>query len=179
MPKESLMDNREQVFRSWIDRHKGLLFKVIRAYASTLDDQDDLFQEILLQLWQSIPRYRGDAKETTWIYRVALNTALVWVRTQSRLRKKHDRILADAVEQQRVPAATDDPGRDDHLVERLYQAIRQLPVIDASLMLLHLDGVSYEEMAEVLGITKTHVGVRLNRAKKKLGEIMEGVNNEL
>jgi RNA polymerase sigma-70 factor (ECF subfamily) len=173
------MENREQVFKSWIDRHKGLLFKVIRAYASTLDDQDDLFQEILLQLWQSIPRYRGDAKETTWIYRVALNTALVWVRTQKRLRKKHERILADVVEQQRIPAAPNNTARDEQLVECLYQAIRQLPVIDASLMLLHLDGVSYEDMAEVLGITKNHVGVRLNRAKKKLGEIMEGVNHEL
>lgn len=173
------MDNREQVFRSWIERHQGLLFKVIRAYASTIEDQDDLFQEMLLQLWQSIPKYRGEAKETTWIYRVALNTALVWVRTQKRQRKKHERILKDTIAEQRIPNEVNDGVRDDKLVEQLYQAIRQLPVIDASLMLMHLDELSYEEMGQVVGITKNHVGVRLNRAKKKLGEIIKGVRHEL
>ena len=173
------MDTREQLFKVWLDRHKGLLFKVIRTYATTLDDQDDLFQEILLQIWQSIPHYRGDAKETTWIYRVALNTALLWMRNQKRTRRKHDRILAETREQQRVAVATDELVHDAQYVENLYQAIRQLPMIDSSLILLHLDGVSYEEMAEVLGLTKTHVGVRLNRAKKTLAEIMKGLNHEL
>ncbi|MCE5230511.1 RNA polymerase sigma factor [bacterium] len=173
------MATRDQIFQSWIERHKGLLLKVIRSYESTLDGQDDLFQEILVQLWNSIPHFRNESRETTWIYRVALNTALVWVRTQKRSRAKHRRILESAIEQQRAnPCAATVAANSDDAVESLYRAIRRLPVIDASLILMHLDGVSYDEMADVLGITKSHAGVRLSRAKQKLAELMKGVSDE-
>jgi RNA polymerase sigma-70 factor (ECF subfamily) len=76
------MDARKQrqLFDDWLHQHKGILFKIIRAYAVSAYDQDDLFQEISLQLWRSIPDFRGEAKPSTWIYRVALYTAAVWAR---------------------------------------------------------------------------------------------------
>lgn len=174
-----MMDRRESVFMSWVERYRGLLFKVVRAYARTLDEQEDLFQEILLQLWRSVPNYRGEAKETTWIYRVAFNAALAWVRAQKRRRHRSQRILEGVVERQRLAPEPEEASKWAALIERLYQAIHQLPEVDASLILMRLDGVDYAEMAEVLGMTTNGVGVRLHRAQKKLGELMKGASDEL
>ena len=71
---------QETIFRRWLDAHLGLILKIVRGYAATPQDQDDLFQDVLLQVWSSIPAFRGEAKETTWIYRVAFNTSLAWHR---------------------------------------------------------------------------------------------------
>jgi RNA polymerase sigma-70 factor, ECF subfamily len=77
MPKHSMSPlERETIFRRWLDAHLGLMLKIVRGCAATPQDQDDLFQDVLLQVWSSIPAFRGEAKETTWIYRVAFNTAL-------------------------------------------------------------------------------------------------------
>jgi RNA polymerase sigma-70 factor (ECF subfamily) len=169
---------QETLFRRWLDEHLGLMLKVVRGCAGSPQDQDDLFQDVLLQIWRSIPAFRGEAKETTWIYRVAFNTALAWRRGERRRREGHERFLKFGAEPQAQPGPAD-PLPEQEIVERLYAAIRQLPKVDASLALMHLDGVSYQEMGEVLGISENYVGVKLNRIRKQLAEQLKGVIDEL
>jgi RNA polymerase sigma-70 factor (ECF subfamily) len=163
-------DKWEKTFKQWFGEHQGLIFKVIRAYAAAADDQDDLFQEILLQMWLSIPRFAGKAKVSTWVYRVALNTALVWNRSEKKRRKNRDRLLTFAPQHQ-----ADCSGQSGEIIRRLYEAIRRLPKIDASIVLMFLDGLAYSEMAEILGISESNVGVKLNRAKKQLAYLLKGL----
>src|SRR3982074_1943109 len=85
--------DQEAIFRRWLDEHIGLMLKVVRCCAASPQDQDDLFQDVLLQIWSSIPAFRGEAKETTWIYRVAFNTALAWRSVPRRGREGHDRFV--------------------------------------------------------------------------------------
>lgn len=127
-----------------------------------------------MQLWQSIPSFKQKSKPSTWIYRVALNTAL----TKRRSDKKHRQ------RQQTLDLDTQNAGHASHFslnesdnIKQLYNAIRQLPKIDRSLMLMHLDGLNHGEIAEVLGITENHVNVKLHRAKKRIAVLMKGVVN--
>jgi RNA polymerase sigma-70 factor, ECF subfamily len=166
-------DKRETTFKQWLGEHQGLIFKVIRAYAATADDQDDLFQEILLQMWLSIPRFAGKAKVSTWLYKVALNTALVWNRSEKR-RRKHSTPMTVFRPQQ-----SNCSGQSEEIIGRLYEAIRKLSKVDASVVLMHLDGLAYSEMAEILGISESNVGVRLNRAKKQLALILDGLIDDV
>jgi RNA polymerase sigma-70 factor (ECF subfamily) len=163
-------DKCETTFKQWLGEHQGLIFKVVRAYAATADDQDDLFQEILLQLWFSIPNFQGKAKVSTWVYRVALNTALVWNRGEKKRRKNRDRLLTVAPQDQAGCSV-----QSGEIIGRLYEAIRELSKVDASVVLMHLDGLAYSEMAEILGISEGNVGVKLNRAKKQLALILDGL----
>jgi RNA polymerase sigma-70 factor (ECF subfamily) len=161
----------EALFRTWIVDHQGALLKVARAYTLTTEDCQDLAQEILLQVWRSLPHFQGRANATTWFYRVALNTALGWRRKESRRRSRQQPILAvETMPIDRLDCAEDVVQRE--AVERLYAAIRRLPKADAALVLLHLDDLSYRQMADVLGISEGNVGVKLNRVKKTLGELM-------
>ena len=166
------------MFRRWLDAHLGLILKVVRGCAAAPQDQDDLFQDVCLQLWQSIPAFRGEAKETTWIYRVAFNTALAWRRGERRRREGHDTFFKLEVLPQLQPGHTEAPPEQE-IVQQLYAAIRQLPKVDTSLALMHLDGLSYTEMAEVLGISENYIGVKLNRIRKQLAEQLKGVVDEL
>jgi RNA polymerase sigma-70 factor (ECF subfamily) len=170
-------EDQESLFRRWLVEHGGTVFKVARAYTLTAEDCQDLAQEILLQVWRSLPQFEGRASAATWSYRVTLNTALGWHRQERRRRARQqplwelEDLLADGLE-----SATQIDQRE--AVERLYAAIRQLPKADAALVLLFLDDLSYREMAEVLGISESNVGVKLNRAKKALGQLMKGELDE-
>ncbi|HEX2993823.1 MAG TPA: sigma-70 family RNA polymerase sigma factor [Anaerolineales bacterium] len=157
------MDERKQkqIFAEWIRQHKGIVFKIIRAYAFNPSDQDDLFQEISLQLWQSIPEFRGEAKSSTWIYRVALYAATVWVRREKK--RPPTQPLADM--EHVLTAATQ--SHDDRS-DWLYEQIGQLEPIDRSVCLLLLDGFSYKEMADLLGVSESNVGVKVHRIKQYL-----------
>jgi RNA polymerase sigma-70 factor (ECF subfamily) len=163
---------QESIFRRWLSEHQGLLRRVVRSFASTSEDQEDLLQEILLQVWISLPGFRGDSKETTWLYRLAFNTAMVWQRKEKRRRVKHEAFSSMIGE---GPIAPD--GAVDELIERLYAAIRGLPKLEASLALMLLDGLSHREMGEVLGMSENHVGVRLHRIRKQLAEQLKGLES--
>jgi RNA polymerase sigma-70 factor (ECF subfamily) len=158
--------NHELQFRQWLGEHTGLLLKVVRSFAEGPADQDDLFQEILLQVWLSLPGFREDSKATTWLYRVALNTALAWKRTEKkRWRKQSPLSISDVA----PPAGTSSEAqRNDRVVDQLYAAIRALPPAKRALVVLYLDGFTYREIAEVVGISESNVGVSLNRIKKDL-----------
>ncbi len=97
---------RDDVFEQWLSDHKGLILKVVRIYAAAAEDQDDLFQEILLQLWRSIPAFREESKASTWLYKVALHTALAWKRTGT----KHIRSNQTAIRMHDVITFRDDPS---------------------------------------------------------------------
>jgi RNA polymerase sigma-70 factor, ECF subfamily len=166
-----LKENSESLFESWLTEHGGAVLKVARAYTLTNEDCQDLVQEILLQVWQSLPQFGGRASPSTWFYRVALNTALGWHRKERRRQTRQHPIL----EPEDLPVAGPDSAQhavQRELLERLYVAIRRLPKTDTALVLLYLDGLSYRQMADVLGISESHVGVKLNRAKKALGALM-------
>lgn len=170
-------EEQEKVFRRWLAEHAGLMWKVVRAFAGEPADQSDLLQEISLQLWMSLPALRGEAKESTWIYRVAFNTALVWKRDEKRRHAKHEKFFELNIPPDEPPHQPGQPHADE-MVQMLYDAIRQLPKLDTSLALMHLDGLSYREMSSVLGITESNVGVKLNRIRKQLAEMLKGAGHE-
>ena len=168
---------QEAHFQRWLRDHVGLMLRVVRACAETQHDQDDLLQDVLVNLWSSIPNFRGDSKETTWIYRVAFNTALVWQRGERRRQKHHAMFLNEVAAT--TQSSPDSERSGNELIERLYAANRQLPKVDTSLALMHLDGLSYQEMSEVLGISENYVGVKLTRIRQQLADQLQGVSDEL
>jgi RNA polymerase sigma-70 factor (ECF subfamily) len=172
-----LNETPEARFKSWLRDYGGTVLKVARAYTLRAEECEDLTQEILLQVWRSLPQFQGKASASTWVYRVALNTALGWHRKEGRRRARQQPLLEpEDVQLAGLDSAQQLQQRE--VVERLYAAIRQLPKADAALVLLYLDDLSYREMAEVLGTSENNVGVKLNRAKKALGELMKEVAHE-
>jgi len=174
-----LIDEQKNIFENWLGQYEQLCYKIVRTYADTPHDRDDLFQQIMMQLWSSIPNFANKASPTTWIYRVALNTAMVFKRTERRKKKRHSNMLLD-FEQTSAPH---DPGSDSppdgQIINQLYDAIRALPRIDSSIILMHLDGLTYQQIADVLGISTNNVGVKLNRAKKLLAQQLKGLIDDI
>jgi RNA polymerase sigma-70 factor, ECF subfamily len=173
LPSEDL----ETLFNSWISEHGGAVLKVARAYTRTNEERQDLAQEILFQVWRSLPQFQGRASATTWFYRVALNTALGWHRNERRRQARQQPLFEfEDVSDTALDRAEHMDQRE--MVQQLYAAIRQLPKADAALVLLYLDGLSYRQMTEVLGISESNVGVKLNRAKKTLSELLKVKSHE-
>ncbi len=169
------MNNNQQaaLFKEWLGQYARLMARVARAYTASEADCQDLLQGILFPVWRSIPSFRREASPSTWVYRVALNTALS-VRRRERQRWRF-LPLSD------LPEVGDPGGErmpDQESIESLYAAIRRLPKPDAALVILYLDDLSYRQMAEVLGISETNVGVKLNRVRKALAEKMREVAHE-
>jgi len=156
------VSDQRQVLDQWLGQHNGLIFKVVHAYAFTSHDREDLFQEIATQLWNSIPRFRGDSAVATWLYRVALNSALNWSRKERKHRDRTQPLGGDE------PALRETSAAKDRRLGWLYEQIGQFDHVDRSLTLLLLDGCSYREMAETLGISESYVGVKINRIKTHL-----------
>jgi RNA polymerase sigma factor (sigma-70 family) len=142
--------------------------------ATTANDRNDLLQEVLLAVWKSIPAFRGQAKPTTYLYRVCHNAALLWIRTEKNYRRRVERYGAFAPTE-----ASEPPTLTDERLSRLYAAIHQLKPLDRSLILLALDGLSYRDMAEVFGLSESNVGVKLTRIKAQLTHTLKGNENEL
>jgi RNA polymerase sigma-70 factor, ECF subfamily len=162
---------RNRIFENWIEAHRAILFKVARAYGSTHSDREDLFQEIALQVWHSVAAFRGDSAVATWIYRVALNTALAW----SRKERKHGSGRQDFDAATALLVA---PPERDPRIEWIYQRIAELDQVNRSLALLMLDGFSYRDMSEILGLGESNVGVRINRIKKALAAQLAKEQND-
>jgi RNA polymerase sigma-70 factor, ECF subfamily len=152
---------QKHIFDSWLKQYKALVFKVVRAYAFNAMDKDDLFQEIIMQVWNSIRAFRNESSVITWIYRIALNTAIKWTRKE--WKNQRARTLDE------VQHILQESGiQSDERLTWLYEEIYKLDEIDRSISLLLLDGFSYQEMADILGITSSNVGVKINRIKKYL-----------
>jgi len=168
----------EALFETWRQEHRGIVVKVARSFAPADADAADLQQELWLQIWLSLPAFAGQAKPSTWIYRVCLNTALSWRRGNAR-RERHVDSGADVAQLPSGLASPADRLADREVLAELYAGIRALPDFDRALVLLSLDGLAYREMAEITGLTENHVGVALTRARQRLAELMKGVTDEL
>lgn len=153
----------EERFKAWVSEHVGVLHRVARGFATSADQQD-LLQEMLIAVWRAAPAFRGDSAPSTFIFRVAHNRALTWRRGEARRRKRDSDYQLLHV---------DDAGDEDPLLERLYDAIRQLEPLDRSIVLLSLEGQSYADIAALHGLSETNIGARLSRARQKLTQLTE------
>ncbi|MEK6476441.1 sigma-70 family RNA polymerase sigma factor [Catalinimonas sp. 4WD22] len=155
-------------FTHIISQHQGIIHKVCRIYRDTPEDREDLFQEILYQLWKSWPSFRGEARVSSWMYKVALSTAIARYRKPSLMKStipltKHDEAVREA------PA--EHPEK-----EKLYRAIALLNEGEKAIITLYLDDYAYEEMADIIGISVNYIGVKLNRIKAKLSQLLNPKN---
>jgi RNA polymerase sigma-70 factor (ECF subfamily) len=157
----------EKKFINLINAHQGLIHKVCIMYESNPELRNDLFQEIVLQLWKSFHTFRGEAKITTWMYRIALNTAISGYRKQTRYVKTED---LDEIHYNISEYHITDDGEDN--TQRLQWAIRQLTEIERAMVMMVLEEIPYEEVAETIGITQNNVRVRMNRIREKLRKLM-------
>jgi RNA polymerase sigma-70 factor (ECF subfamily) len=165
------MAGREEEFLELVRENEGRLRKICRVYADGPATQRDLYQDILVELWRSLPDFEGDAEPGTWLYRVALNTAL------SRDRRREVREEATLDDTNPVwDDAFSRPGgelEEQETLDRLYAAIDRLDDVDKALVTMYLDEKSYEQMADVLGISPNYVGVKLHRIKNRLADWLE------
>ena len=151
----------EKEFLNMLAAQKRTVYKVCYIYANDKDSLNDLFQETVLNLWKSFPRYRGDGNITTWVYRIAMNTCITFLR-RSNTRPQTIPMTADVASL----ATTDEETAG--LLHELYKLINQLGKLERALILLWLEERSYQEIADILGISKSNVAVKLTRVKEKL-----------
>lgn len=157
---------KEKYFIELINEHQGLIHKVCMMYENDRDARNDLFQEIVLQLWKSFHTFRGDSKITTWMYHIALNTAI------SGLRKQTRKIQTQDLNDYHLNIAEREPDNPEEDFDKLQWAIRKLSEIDRAMIMMALDEVPYDEIAETMGITQNNVRVRMNRIREKLRKLM-------
>ena len=155
------MSQKEQNFSKLVKENQGLIIKVARMYTNTPDDQQDLFQEIVLQLWRSYDTFKGNSKISTWMYRVALNTAITLFRKTTRTIKTDE--LADFHQ-----PIDDENDENQQQIALLYKVIKMLGDIDRAIVMMYLDDVPYKDIAENIGITEVNARVKMNRLKKTL-----------
>ena len=166
---------QNECFERWLNDHIAILHRVVNSFAVG-DDRKDLMQVIMLAVWKAIPSFRGQAQPATFIYRVSHNAALTWKRSEVNYRKRFEQAEDFAAIE---PLAAVDAVPQEELLERLYAAVRRLPPLDRSLILLSLDGISYRDMSEIHGLSESNVGVRLNRIKQRLFNDLKEAANEL
>lgn len=155
----------EKEFTNYINDHRGLLYKICNLYCKGAEDRKDLFQEMVLQLWKAFPSFKGASSPSTWMYRVALNTAISNYRKETRRPRKQevDPVFFEVPDINNLPMQLENQ-------RILYAAIAKLNDMEKAVILLYLDEKSYAEIADVLGITLSNVGVRINRIKNKLSQ---------
>lgn len=154
----------EMQFLALISSNQGVIYKIANLYRDTRDEREDLFQEIVFQLWKAYPSFRGDAKASTWIYRIALNTAIAIYR-KNKPAIQYTPILPD------LPAEEPNPEYDLRK-ERLFSALRLLDDSEKAIITLYLDDFNYKQIAEITGISENYVGVKLNRIKSKIQKLL-------
>jgi RNA polymerase sigma-70 factor (ECF subfamily) len=155
----------EKEFLSQLKEHQNIIYKLVHLYATSEEDKKDLYQEILFQAWKTYSSFRRDAKFSTWLYRLSLNTIF----TIQRKTNKMDYTDTTKYEEQLVTVAVNDEK------ERLYKAIRTLSETERAIVSLHLDGYDNKEVSELLGITANLVGVKLHRAKQQLTTLLKNI----
>lgn len=158
----------EKDFVEMLNTHRGIIFKVCTLYCHDEEAKKDLFQEIVLQLWKAYPSFRNEALNTSWMYRIGLNTAISNLRKEV---KKLDR-KSITVEEFQIPDMNFDIEQDEKLV-MLKLAIEKLSEVEKAIIILYLEEKTYDEIAEIIGISNSNVGVRLNRIKHKLEKIIK------
>ncbi len=161
------MQITEEAFLAAINQHKGILYKVSRMYFDTLEDQQDLFQEIIIQLWNSIGSFKGTSELSSWMYRVALNTAIVFFKKEKKKPGRESLFENDGFA---------DEAYDDHKDQQLahfYEAVKKLNKIEKAIILQLVEGFSGKEIAQNLGMSEGNIRVKTKRTKEKLQNIIK------
>lgn len=164
------MSDKEKLFGQIVRENRDSLYRICRACMPDPDDANDLYQEVLVKVWLNLHTFRGDAKLSTWLYRVALNTAILHRKKQ----RSHTSLLPQHIAELSYSCAdTADKQEQEALLQMLHHCISCLEKQDRLIISLVLEEVPYKEIAEVLGFTVSHVGVKINRIKQKLASLME------
>lgn len=161
------MSAKEQEFSKLIKDNQGLIIKVSRLYTNSLEDEQDLFQEIVLQLWRSYDSFKGQSKISTWMYRVALNTAITL------FRKKTKSPQTDELMDFHQKGFLEDDDDKQQQISLLYKVVKMLPHVERAIVMMYLDDLPYRDISENLGISEVNARVKMNRLKKTLKELME------
>ena len=169
---KSGFQNNDGRFLELVNEHRPKILKICRVYARNRDDQDDLYQEILFQIWRGLPNLQEDGYAGTWLYRVALNASMSFVRKKTSRGAAQTTTYGHAQLEQIVETQPVTASRNDQLAH-LYEAIAQLKDVEKALITLFLEDLSYEQIAAVMGLSESNVGVMLHRAKKKLSIFMK------
>lgn len=161
------MHAKQKEFTQLIKDNQGLIIKVSRLYTNSAEDEQDLFQEIVLQLWRSYDTFKGNSKISTWMYRVALNTAITLYRKKTRSPQ------TDELHEFHIKDYLEDDDEKQQQIALLYKVIKMLPKVERAIVMMYLDDLPYREIAENIGITEVNARVKMNRLKKTLKELME------
>lgn len=157
------MKRTKQEFLEMLEKHKLIIFKVCNGYCKDQEEQKDLIQEVILQLWSSFHRYDEQYKLSTWVYRIALNVAISHYR-KANTRQKYVQTFEGEV----LDIAQEEPGDYNEDLHRLQSFLKSLDKLNKALMMLYLDGHSHDEIAGILNISKSNVGTKISRIKEKL-----------
>jgi RNA polymerase sigma factor (sigma-70 family) len=157
-----MITQTEKEFLKLMEENQRIVHKISRLYRDSAEDRRDLFQEIVFQLWKAYPSFRGEAKVSSWMYRIALNTAL------ATFRKNNVKISY----RDTLPDLADDSGEVSGQEEQMYKALKKLSESERAIIALFLEDYSYQEIAQITGITENYVGVKISRIKEKLKTII-------
>lgn len=158
--------NRKDTFITTIDTHKKIIYKIVNSYCQNNEDRKDLEQEIIIQLWNSFDKYNDEYKYSTWMYRIALNVAISFYRKEKKWSVKNDFYNEDSIYS--IEDEAENETELDYNIKLLQEFISSLNELNKALMLLYLEEKPYDEIAEILGITKTNVATKISRLKQKL-----------
>ncbi|MFK7799814.1 MAG: RNA polymerase sigma factor [Aureispira sp.] len=157
-----------QQFEQIVAEHNGILYKIGRAYTNNASDFDDLYQDMLVQIWQALPSFQQASKLSTWLYRVCLNTALLYQRQdKKKVQQSNNQALLNQLPDDSSQSLQQAQDRENR-IELLYTCIYELPRLDRAIILLHLEKKKYAEIAHIVGLEVNHIGVKLSRIKQVL-----------
>ena len=160
------MKNLQQEFLEKIESHKGMIFKISKMYVDGREDREDLYQEIVFQLWKSYQKFEGKSQFSTWLYRVSLNTALTFLKSEKR---KPD----NAFLHENLDVAEESQDDKEVQLQLFYKAVHELNPIEKALIFLFLEDQNHKEILENLGLSEVNARVKLNRTKEKLQQIIK------
>jgi RNA polymerase sigma-70 factor (ECF subfamily) len=169
-----MMVNKKEQFIKTIDEHKKIIYKIVNSYCQNKEDRKDLEQEIIIQLWNSFDNYNSDYKYSTWMYRIALNVAISFYRKEKKWSIKNDFYNEESIFKIEEDTTEEQTELNYHL-KLLQEFIHNLNELNKALMLLYLEEKSYEEISEILGITKTNVATKISRIKLKLKKEFQNI----
>lgn len=161
------MTLQQKEFLEKIEKHKGIIYKISKMYMDDQSDREDLFQEIIYQVWKAYSTFRGDSEFSTWLYRIALNTDIMFLRSE----KRRSFITNDDFSDYRIKNEEYDDEKEENLL-KMYSAINKLNPIDKAFIFYYLENFSGKQIAEQMGISEGNVRVKMNRAKNKLKELL-------
>ena len=163
---------QQEEFVKQIQVNQGIILKICRLYGDTVQDREDLFQEIVIQLWKALPKFHGRSKFSTWMYRVALNTAI----SDFRKKKRNPPVSAIEISSFEINRQENEINKEEQ-IKNLYDAIGQISEIEKAIVMLYLEDRSYDEMEEILGINTNNLRVKMNRIKEKLRQLTKTIDH--